>query len=417
MINLKILKVIHGYPPYYMAGSEVYSYTLCNELPKKVDLTIFTRIEDNFSPMYQVRESIESGIRIIRVNKAQRDYSFRSKYIDNKLARIFEQYLREINPDIVHIGHLSHLTVLIVDIIKKYEIPIIFTLHDYWMICIRGQLIGNHHRLCSGPTVEKCFECNQKYFVSELFGKEEIRRWLDKMNQINEKIDLFIAPSKFLKKIYINNGIPAKKLHYMDYGFNKKLFQGIKKNSRNNKIRFGFLGRLIPVKGIDLLIECFNGINPKKAELKIFGRLDQNHQYLQKRIRNTNIHFYGGYNYHNIGEVLSKIDVLVVPSIWYENSPLVIHEALLVNIPVITSNLGGMKELIQDKQNGLLFEPGNKDDLSDKIHQIIETPDLIKNLSNNSTKIRSIQEDAEELLTLYKKLVRYKTEGVHQIAH
>jgi len=137
-MTLKVLKVIHGYPPYYLAGSEVYTANFCNEISKKVDLSIFTRIEDEFTKPYYCSESRENGIRIIRVNKPSRDYTFRSKYQDIRMAKIFEYYLDEIGPDIVHIGHLSHLTIQIVDIIHNKNIPIIFTLHDFWMMCIRG---------------------------------------------------------------------------------------------------------------------------------------------------------------------------------------------------------------------------------------------------------------------------------------
>jgi len=405
MNNSKVLKVIHGYPPYYMAGSEVYTYNLCNELKKRVNISIFTRIEDIFSPLYQIKQSTDSGIRIIRVNKPKRDYTFRDKYIDKKLGKIFERYLQQINPDIVHIGHLSHLTVLIVDIVKKYNIPIIFTLHDYWMICVRGQLIRGDKELCDGPTVEKCLECNKKYFINEKVGKREIQKWLKKMRVVNDKIDLFIAPSGFLKNIYIKNGFLPEKIIYMDYGFKKELFYNIKKKE-SKKLRFGFMGRIIPVKGIDLLIECFNDIDPKKAQLNIYGRIDESFQYLKHKIRHNNVYFYGGYNYLDIGNVLSNIDVLVVPSIWYENSPLVIHEAILSGIPVITSNLGGMAELIENEKNGLLFESRDIKDLKDKITRFIEQPELISQLTNDVIRIRSIQEDADYLIKIYNKLIR-----------
>ncbi len=172
--NLNILKIIHGYPPYYMAGSEVYTFNLSNELSKFFNITIFTRVEDDFQKPYTIKESNEKGITVIRVNKSSRDYTFRSKYEDYKLIKIFEKYLDRVKPDIVHIGHLSHLTIFIINIIKKYEIPIIFTLHDYWMMCIRGQLIRDDLSLCSGPDIEKCSECNKKYFTSHSHAKEEI---------------------------------------------------------------------------------------------------------------------------------------------------------------------------------------------------------------------------------------------------
>ena len=94
--KLKVMKIIHGYPPYYMAGSEVYTYNLCNELSKHIKISIFSRIEDEFRNVYELDESTENGIEILRVNKPFKDYTFRSKYIDNRLAEIFENYLLKI---------------------------------------------------------------------------------------------------------------------------------------------------------------------------------------------------------------------------------------------------------------------------------------------------------------------------------
>ena len=406
--NLNILKVIHGYPPYYMAGSEVYTFNLSNELSKFFNITIFTRVEDDFQKPYTIKESHENGIAIIRVNKSSRDYTFRSKYEDNKMAKIFEKYLVRIKPDIVHIGHLSHLTIFIVDITKKYNIPVIFTLHDYWMMCIRGQLIRDDLSLCSGPGIEKCSECNKKYFTSHSHAKEEISDWLDTLKSINEHVDLFISPSKFLRKKYIDYGIPEDKIKYMDYGFNKDLFNEIKRNP-STRIRFGFLGRIVPVKGISLLIDAFNKIDHSKAELNIYGKLPISFMFLKEQCLNSAINFKGCYNYNEIGEILSNIDVLVTPSIWFENSPLVIHEAFLAKIPVITSNLGGMAELVIHKKNGLLFEPGNVEDLKKKMKLFINDPKLIEKYSQE-TYVRSIEKDVQEIMRLYFKLVKRKEE-------
>jgi len=402
--KLKILVVIHGFPPYYMAGSEVYTFNKCIELSKKHEVMVFTRIEDEFQRPYFITESIENGIKIIRVNKPGKDYTFRSKYQDIRMAEIFRKYLKKLQPDIVHINHLSHLTTLIVDIIKKFEIPIIFTLHDFWMICIRGQLIRDDHSLCTGPSIAKCIECNMKYFISEVQANREIQRWLKTLSEVNKKVDLFIAPSRFLRNIYIKYGIPEEKIIYMDYGFNKDLINGVKRVPFE-KIRFGFLGRIIPVKGISHLIEAFNEVDHSKAELNIFGRLPSSSIYLKNRCENSAIHFKGGYNYKYISKVLSNIDVLVVPSIWYENSPLVIHEAFVANKPVITSNLGGMSELVKHEKNGLFFQRGNIEDLREKLNIFIENPNLIEKFSQK-TYVRSIQEDVADIENLYFKLIK-----------
>ena len=312
------------------------------------------------------------------------------------MERIFEKYLTEIQPDLVHINHLSHLTTLIIDVIKKYDIPLVFTLHDYWMMCIRGQLIRDDLRLCTGPSIEKCAQCNSKYFTSYNNAKKEIICWLNMLSNANKKVDLFISPSRFLQQKYIEYGIPKNKIVYMDYGFDFNLIKSIKKTP-SDKIRFGFLGRIIPVKGISLLISSFNKLKDHKAELNIFGKLPSSSIYLEERCNNSAINFRGEYDYENISEVLSNIDVLIVPSIWYENSPLVIHEAFIAKIPIITSNLGGMAELVQNEKNGLLFKSGNVKDLAEKMNRFIEEPDLIKKFAQNIPKIRSIQEDVIDI--------------------
>ncbi|MFX1457770.1 MAG: glycosyltransferase family 4 protein [Promethearchaeota archaeon] len=404
--KLTILVIIHGFPPYYMAGSEVYTWNKCRELSKKHNVVVFTRIEDEYQKPYEITDKIEDDLRIIRVNKPGRDYTFRSKYIDFKIADIFRKNLKEIKPDIIHINHLSHLTTQIVEIIKENEIPIIFTLHDFWMICIKGQLIRDDFSLCSGPSIENCIECNTKYFTSELQAKHEIQRWLTSFIKINKKIDLFIAPSRFLRDIYIKNGIPEEKIVYMDYGFDKQIINGVKKHP-NGKIHFGFLGRIIPAKGVAQLIDAFNKVDHTKSELNIYGKMPSSSIYLKNRCENAGIQFKGGYDYKDISEILSNIDVLVVPSIWYENSPLVIHEAFLARIPVITSNLGGMAELVSHEKNGLLFEPGNVNDLKSKMEFFIENPELINKYSQD-TYVRSIEEDVAEIERLYYKLLEHK---------
>ncbi len=404
--KLKILVVIHGFPPNYMAGSEIYTFNKCTELSKKHEIFVFTRIEDEFRIPYKVSESVEDGIHIIRVNKPERDYTFRNKYQDFKLAEIFKKVIKKIKPDVVHINHLSHLTVLIVDIIKELNIPIIFTLHDFWMICVRGQLIKDDYSLCLGPSLENCAKCNRKYFDSEIQARQEVESWLATMSRINDKVDLFIAPSQFLKNLYVEYGISNDRIIYMDYGFDKNLLKDIKKIP-SEKIRFGYLGRIIPVKGISQLIEAFNTVDHSKADLNIYGKPPGSIEYLKKRCENSAIHFIGGYDCRDISKVLSDIDVLVVPSLWFENSPLVIHEAFVARIPVITSNLGGMAELVTDKKNGLLFEPRNIDDLKEKINQFVKNPHLIKELSQY-TEVRSIQEDVQEIEKIYYKLLNQR---------
>jgi glycosyltransferase involved in cell wall biosynthesis len=161
------------------------------------------------------------------------------------------------------------------------------------------------------------------------------------------------------------------------------------------------MGRIIPTKGIKVLIEAFENID---ANLSIYGSIGNKKRFLEKK----NIQFKGPYDNNNINQVLHNIDVLIVPSIWLENSPLVIQEAFLAGIPVITSNIGGMKELVKDGINGFWFEVGNAQSLQKCILNIVNNPLLLNQLDVSPQVVRSIQDDAVFVRDIYRKLVNHE---------
>lgn len=118
-----------------------------------------------------------------------------------------------------------------------------------------------------------------------------------------------------------------------------------------------------------------------------------------------------GFDNQEIASVFQNIDMLIVPSLWQENSPLVIQEAFLAETPVIASRLGGIPEIVQNGINGLLFNPGDVDELREKMQQIINNPSLIEKFRENMPKIRCIEDNAKEIEEIYNKLViKGKTE-------
>ena len=141
---MRILLVIHGYPPYYMAGSEVYTYNLARELAKTNDVFVFHRIEDKDIPLHQFFDSFEEGVHIRKINNYEpTPATFYDKYLNPEIDDAFREYVKKVNPDVVHIGHLSHLSTQIPIIAKReFGLPVFFTIHDFWMFCHRGQLIN-----------------------------------------------------------------------------------------------------------------------------------------------------------------------------------------------------------------------------------------------------------------------------------
>lgn len=393
---IHLLKIIHGYPPLYNAGSEVYSQSICNELSKYHRVSVFTREENPYSPDFAIRQQqVSDNLNLYIVNNPQGKDGYRHKALDENFAKL----IAEIKPDIAHIGHLNHLSTGLFDELNKRKIPIVFTLHDFWLMCPRGQFLTrsignkNNFQLCPGQHDRKCAtDCYRVYFS----GREEdeapdienwshwIHRRMIETKAIIDKVDLFIAPSRYLRKRFITDfGIPENKIIYLDYGFPLEYLTQTEKSKDKTNFTFGYIGTLIPAKGVNHLIEAFKKIE-EPVSLIIFGRENGQSSNALKQLaadsKNT-IEFGGEYINHNLAnDVFSKVDCIVVPSIWGENSPLVIHEAQACRVPVITADFGGMKEYVQHKVNGLLFTHRNPESLAEQMKFAIQNPALIKQL-------------------------------------
>lgn len=425
---MHILKIIHGYPPQYNAGSEVYSQSICNELSKHHKISVFTREENPYAPCFSIREKkVNKNLTLYLVNHPQGKDGYRHQQMDD----VFTSLLEKLRPDIAHIGHLNHLSTGLVDVLNQFEIPIIYTLHDFWLMCPRGQFLtrsigkaeGNF-QLCTHQDNKKCaIDCYKVYFSgikdNEASDAKQWETWVHQRMQetkkIVDKVDLFIAPSKYLKDRFEEDfHISRDKIIYLDYGFPTEYLVPTEKIKKDEPYTFGYIGTHIPAKGVNLLIDAFKKIE-KPAILKIFGRENgQSTKALQAMACSSKnkIEFLGEYMNHNlVNDVFSKVDCIVVPSIWGENSPLVIHEAQACKIPVITADFGGMKEYVAHNVNGLLFKHRETDSLAEQLNFAISNPEKMKELgsvgylhSENGT-IPNIKEHCKQLEIIYQNIM------------
>jgi glycosyltransferase involved in cell wall biosynthesis/MoaA/NifB/PqqE/SkfB family radical SAM enzyme len=428
---MHILKIIHGYPLNYNAGSEVYSQCICNEFSKQHKVSVFTREENPYSPDFEIRKQAEnSNLDFYLVNNPQGKDGYRHGQMDNNFA----QLLKQIKPDIAHIGHLNHLSTGIVDELNKQNIPIVFTLHDFWLMCPRGQFLTrsigkeNNFQLCSGQHDHKCAtDCYKVYFSgNDEYEKQDIESWSNWIHNrmletkaIINKVDLFIAPSQYLRNRFVNEfSVPESKIIYLDYGFPREYLTQTDKSKNKTNFTFGYIGTLIPAKGVNQLIEAFKQIE-QTATLKIYGRENGQSTKALKLLAASSkkrIEFAGEYINHNLAnDVFSNVDCIVVPSIWAENSPLVIHEAQSCKVPVITADFGGMKEYVQHQVNGLLFEHRNTNSLAEQMKFAIANPNLMKEygqkgyLFSEDGSVPNIQEHCKDLEKIYNRLITPKT--------
>lgn len=428
---MKILKVIHGYPMRYNAGSEVYSQTLCHGLATRHEVHVFTREEDAFAPDFRLRTETdpdETRITVHLVNNPRLKDRYRAEGIDQRFAAILD----EISPDIIHVGHLNHLSTSLVQKASDRGIPIVYTLHDYWLMCPRGQFMQmfpeNSDELwaaCDGQENRKCAErCYSRYFggAPEELG-EDIdywTRWVERrMQHVQEMcdlIDIFIAPSRYLRDRYRDAfGLPDNKLVYLDYGFDRRRSAG-RSRGRGDAFTFGYIGTHIPAKGIHDLVRAF-GLVKGDARLRIWGRpRGQDTAALQamasglSRDLAAQVEWMSEYRNQDITrDVFDKVDAIVVPSVWVENSPLVIHEAQQARVPVITANAGGMSEYVHHGVNGLLFEHRSPEALAREMQRFVDDPALAIRLGergylfSETGDIPSIDAHVAEIESIYER--------------
>ena len=298
-------------------------------------------------------------------------------------------------------------------------------------MCPRGQFVQRNsdvpHKLCDGQENNKCAE---QCYTGNQSGLDDqdgsMKKWIhqrmDHMRSIVKDIDLFIAPSRTLYQKFVSEfNIPESKMRYMDYGFDLDRLKN-RERQKEGEFVFGYIGTHIPAKGIQDLIIAFGKIPEKNVKLRIWGRRRGEETPFLKTIiekipseKQEKIEWMGEYENQKITtEVFNKVDAIVVPSIWLENSPLVIHEAQQLQIPVITTNLGGMAEYVHHEKNGLLFELRNTGDLANQMRKFIRNPDFAKKLGargylfSPDGQIPDIKEQSLQIESIYKHILDKK---------
>ena len=416
---MRVLQVIHGYPMRYNAGSEVYTRSLCHALAERHEVHVFTREEVGVAPDFRLRresDADDARVTLHLVNNPRLKDRYRVTRIDDRFAEVLD----DVAPDIIHVQHLNHLSTSLLREAAARETPIVFTLHDFWLMCPRGQFIQMFPEdtdsllpVCDGQEDRKCAErCYARYFGG---GREDseadtaywtgwVKRRMDHVREMVELVDVFIAPARHLMDRFRDEfGIPAHKLVYLDYGFRDATkatraapaksersatpaapaTSAATARARDTSFTFGYIGTHIPAKGIQDMIAAFGGLSGS-PKMRIWGRQrGQDTTSLKALVAELpggvagRVEWLPEYDNANIArDVFAHVDAIVVPSIWVENSPLVIHEAQQARLPVITADVGGMAEYVHHEVNGLLFRHRSPTAMAAQMQRLVDDPEL-----------------------------------------
>jgi glycosyltransferase involved in cell wall biosynthesis len=342
------------------------------------------------------------------------------KLIYNREAKKkMTELIKAEHPEIAHLHNIYHyLTPSIISPLKKKAIPVVMTLHDYKIICPNYKLFnrGKICEKCQGRRYYQCFlnKCLKDSWSASFLAMLEA--YWHKILKSYDQVDLFLAPSDFMRKKCIEFGMAPEKIKKIRYSFDfKEVETTLEKIEEKNY--FLFLGRISPEKGLINLIQAVKKLVADRKMtnnyLLIVGKGPQETE-LKKLVQQENLKdkviFAGFKEGVDLKEIIQGSKFVVVPSVWYDNSPLVVIEAQFYGKPVIVSDRGGMKESVIGGQTGLVFPAEDVDALAQKISQLLglayeERWAMGQAGKENIRKINNEEKLYQELLETYRKLL------------
>jgi glycosyltransferase involved in cell wall biosynthesis len=430
---LKIILAVHHFPPNYTGGAEWEAYHAASGLQARGHQVKVVCIEDvNRGPENGVRWEDDEyhglAVRRLSFNRSLAPDPARMEYDNAWIGQHFEQLFEEFEPDAFHIFSGYLLSGRPIWTAEARRIPIILTLEDFWFLCPRITLLrsdGNLSTLPIDPFV--CAGClarekrryqilgrampglMQDYWRLQKKSAQRVAERYAFLAESLKKVNTIISRSQFLAATYIQAGAPAEKFILSRQGLDLPSWPADKKKAARFPLRIGFLGQIAWHKGIHVLLEAVRSMPDAPVEVKVFGNLERFPAYTDQLRRiisgDERLSLAGSFNgAEEEHAILGNLDVIVVPSVWYENSPNVILESFAFGTPIIASNLGGMAELVQHGKNGLLFEAGNSFDLARQINRLIAEPTLLPSLQGGISPVKRIEQEVEELEKIYQAL-------------
>jgi glycosyltransferase involved in cell wall biosynthesis len=297
----------------------------------------------------------------------------------NDITSALERLLSENKIDLVHLNNLHHhLTANVVSVIKKRNIPIVWTLHDYVILCPNTTFTSNNV-ICEECKLHKYYKCVSKrckkgsMMASVLAAAES---YSGVLKNIYPKVDRFVCPSEFIRGKFIEYGFPPDKLVTINNSYIPKDKDLVRVTNTGEEYILYF-GNVLKVKGVKTLIDA---VAPLKIKLLIAGDGENKDEYERYVVDSgfNNIQFIGRKNKEELSDIIKKSLFVVVPSEWYENFPYSVVEAMFFGKAVVGSKIGGIPELVLHEETGLLFESFNEIDLRANIVRLLNDRELLK---------------------------------------
>lgn len=410
---MKFMKILMVHKFYYVeGGAERYVFNVTDLLQEKGHVVIPFAMHDerNFDSEYSPYFTERFGPDLLFDTKNPlKRLSLTKRIIYNRqaqdqLARLIE----ETRPDFAHVHSVyHHLSPSVLQTLKDYNLPVLLTLHDYKMVCPNYIFLDGQRQVCEAcegkhfwkATAKKCFR--DSYAASALVSAEAyINKW---KKSYHDNVDVFVSPSKFLADKISTYGYSDKAVMVQPYTLDLNAYEPCYDTSDY----FVFMGRLTHEKGVHFLLDAAKHI--KGADLYVLGTgpLEQELSDRVERENLTNVKMLGYKSGDELRDIVRRAKFTVITSEWHDNSPLVIYESLSLGNPVVGSRMGGIPELIEEGEDGFVFDRGDQKTFVKHVQYLIDHPEkniqMGKNARNKAERLYGFDEHYQKLLDLYDK--------------
>ena len=450
---MRILLTAHQFLPDHSTGTEVLTCQVGKELKRlghEVRVIAALPMKNAPKPDVYFDHYVYQGLEVYRYYHRQgMPVGEQSNIVELEYSnQLFADWLRNFigawRPDVVHFFHLKNLSVTAIDMCGDAGIPMVLTPTDFWLVCPTIQLLLPNGCMCNGPDrhgvncLRHAVANTQSPAISRMVDlipdallamgdrlshvpplaevfpfswAGALGRRADFFRERVSRIDRMIVPSRVVEKVLEDNRMQARKMVFSRFGID---MTGYRERTFDSNpvaaLRIGFIGSLSSAKGAHVLLKAMRLIAAETAiELRVFGNPNAYPDYAKSLAEiagdDPRIRFCGTFPSESTAAVLMDLDVLVVPSLWRENTPLVVYSAQAASCPVVASDLDGLKEIVRDGMDGMLFPPGNAEVLASIIDRLGKDRNLLHSLAKNAVRPKSISKYTAELITTYDEIV------------
>ena len=411
---MKILVVLHDYLPRHSGGSEIHAHQTARELARRghAVTALFTE-RDLAARDGELRTGTLEGV-ATREIVHQREYEdVRESFEEERSLALFQGELARLRPEVVHFHHLALWGSRCMPAARASGARVLVTLHDFHLLCDASTLLRPDGELCTDGLRGACTACLRRHplLPARWGGGEPERLWAAAARARFERhradlaaAHVVISPSRFLAATLAAAGFRGEReVEVLKAGYPGPVLPP-RRREPSRPLRVGYVGGIYFSKGVHVLVEAFRHLAGEPVELEIHGHLDWFPDYaagLRRAAEGRPVRFAGPFEPAQVDAVLSRLDLLVLPSVWYENMPITIHEAHRHGIPVVVTALGGMAEAVEHGITGLTFPRGDALALAGAIRSLARDAALYDRLAANRPRVPTLEEIVDRLELLY----------------